>query len=72
MVAQLVKDYVLPMFESDAKKQLKGKHNKMASIGGGGKAAFQADTGNPNSVYGELKLSEMLSNNLNDIREQVY
>ena len=41
----------------------------MSSIGSGGKKAFQADTNNPNSVYGELKLSEMLSNNLNDIRE---
>jgi len=71
MVAQLVKEYVLPMFESDGKKQLKNKHNKMASIGTGGKSAFSfnADIDNPNSVYGELKLSEKLSNELNKIRE---
>jgi hypothetical protein len=69
MVAQLVKEYVLPMFESDGKKQLKSKHNKMASLGAGGKSAFSHDIGNPNSVYGELKLSEKLSNELNKIRE---
>jgi hypothetical protein len=41
----------------------------MSSIGHGGKKAFSSDIGNPNSVYGELKLSEMLSNELNKIRE---
>lgn len=35
LAAQIVKDYVLPMFESDQRKQMKSKHNKMASIGAG-------------------------------------
>ena len=29
MAAKIVKDYVLPMFESDQKKLLKGRHNKL-------------------------------------------
>ena len=65
LVAQLVKEYVLPMFESDGKKQLKNKYKKLSG------SNFTADMRNPNSVYGELKLSEKLSNELNSIRDIV-
>ena len=32
MAAKIVKEYVLPMFESDQKKILKGRHNKLQNI----------------------------------------
>jgi len=32
LAAMIVKKYVLPMFESNEKKALKSKYNKMASI----------------------------------------
>ena len=35
LAALIVKKYVLPMFESQEKKTLKNKYNKMASIGSG-------------------------------------
>lgn len=47
------------MFESDGKKSLKNKYNKMAGI-----ADKNRDLGQNKSVYGELKLSEKLSNEL--------
>ena len=67
--AQIVKQYILPMFESDNKKDLKIKYNKMSSIAGGGKSklspkklpgTLEKMAGNK-SVYGELKLSEQLA-----------
>ena len=53
------------MFESDGKKQLKNKYKKLSG------SNFTADMRNPNSVYGELKLSEKLSNELKSIRDIV-
>jgi hypothetical protein len=32
LAAQIVKHYILPMFESDEKKNLKNKYNKLSSI----------------------------------------
>ena len=76
------------MFESDAKKDLRSKYNKMTSISaatGKGKhklpaGAAAVDVGampgaamfKQKSVYGELKLSEQLANELNIVRDQVY
>lgn len=75
MAALIVKKFILPMFESDGKKLLKGpKHlNKMAGIGAlTGKnlkaGQFQKD---PNTVYGELKLSEKLQSELTIVRDRV-
>jgi hypothetical protein len=59
LAAMIVKNYILPMFESDGKKSLKNKYNKMAGI-----ADKNRDLGQNKSVYGELKLSEKLSNEL--------
>lgn len=64
------------MFESDGKKLLQGKgklNNKMAGIGAlTGKnlkaGSFQQ---NPNTVYGELKLSEQLQQELSAVRDNV-
>ena len=89
LAAAIVKNYVLPMFESKQKKQLKTKYNKMTSISKATGKKFTT-TSNFNSipkaedfsmsgkgqapmgtVYGELKLSEKLSNELNIIRFEV-
>ena len=78
LAAQIVKNYILPMFESDAKKDLRSKYNKLTSISaatGRGKHKMPtpgvgADAGK--SVYGELKLSEQLANELNIVRDQVF
>ena len=63
------------MFESDDKKYLKNKYNKMQGIGAatgrnlnkfGNLAGEQSS-----SVYGELKLSEKLANELNAVKDHV-
>ena len=76
LAAQIVKNYILPMFESDEKRALKNKYNKLSSIsnatGSKVKGMFNAAAGGelkslqegPNSVYGELKLSEKLADEL--------
>ena len=51
LAALIVKEYVLPMFESDAKKEM--RKNKLPRF----KLPEGKDT---NSVYGELKLSQQL------------
>ena len=59
------------MFETDAKKLLKSKYNKIAGIGStiGRKFKFSLmPIHDGNSVYDELKLSEKLSHELNLIR----
>jgi len=84
MAARIVKTYILPMFESDGKKELKNKYNKLASIGGAmGKKkemkgigqifqhGFEAGHHQPNTVYGELKLSDQLADELSLVRNQV-
>lgn len=80
MAAQIVKNYILPMFETDERKKLKFKYNKMASIqaatgnklktGGRFKLPGNAIGGN-GSVYGELKLSEKLASELDQIKSYV-
>ena len=50
------------MFESDDKKYLKQKYNKMQGMSRGN---------NQQSVYGELKLSEKLSSELDVIKDHV-
>ena len=69
------------MFESDAKKELRFKYNKMTSISAAtGKGKHKVGGVLPNqpdlaalagskSVYGELKLSEQLANELNIVRD---
>ena len=66
------------MFESDQKKELQNKYNKLSSITTGGKAKKGAWgnlashlSGGQDTVYGELKLSEQLSGELGLVRDQV-
>ena len=68
LAAQIVKNYILPMFESQEKREMKHKYNKMAGIASAKK--FKQEVGTK-SVYGELKLSEKLSFELNKVKDQV-
>lgn len=75
LAAQIVKNYILPMFESDEKKYLKKKYDhlhsprsqlkKQPSQQPGRDMSPPQETaiaiGVPKTVYGELKLSEQLS-----------
>ena len=55
IAAHVVRNYLLPMFESDIKKGL--RKNMMAKNSPGKE---QTSVDQTNSVYGELKLSEKL------------
>ena len=71
LAAQIVKNYILPMFETQEKKHLRNKYNKMSSIATstiGRKFKFDAPD-QKSSVYGELKLSEQLANELQAVRD---
>lgn len=69
------------MFESDGRKELRGKYNKLTSISAAtGKGKYKSGViagdelknlglGGSKSVYGELKLSEKLADDLNIVRE---
>ena len=62
------------MFESDAKKLLRQKHNKMAGISaatGRNVRSGQTPVKGGGSIYDELKLSEKLSYELNLIKSKV-
>lgn len=71
LAAKIVKYYILPMFESDGKKRLKKQYNKIQSVASPTSRKFKMPAQNENSqsVYGELKLSEKLHNELDVIRE---
>lgn len=68
LAAQVVKNYLLPMFDSDEKKYLRKKYKKLTD----NKAVDDKDTeaegegspkvadANPTSIFGELKLSSQL------------
>lgn len=75
LAALIVKRYILPMFESDAKRSLDSKFNRLRGVSRGTKKQFKfatiGDARDPNSVYGELKLSEKLVEELDVIREHV-
>lgn len=68
-----MKHYILPMFESDEKKILKNKYNKLSSISGANKllpGGIDLKAMGNNSVYGELKLSEKLNDELQISKQQ--
>lgn len=79
LAAQIVKNYILPMFETDERKLLKSKYNKMAGIRAatgnklksGGRFKLPDGAGGASSVYGELKLSEKLASELDQIKSYV-
>ena len=58
LLAHIVKTHILPMFESKQKKSLRQKHNRMKG--------FNPD--DQSTMYGEFKLSEQLSQNINEIK----
>jgi septal ring factor EnvC (AmiA/AmiB activator) len=66
------------MFETDEKKSLKHKYNKLSSIANKQIPGLEGLKMGGNSVYGELKLSEKLNDELrysksliNDLREEL-
>ena len=62
------------MFESDEKKTLKNKYNKLSSISGANKllpGGIDLKAMGNNSVYGELKLSEKLNDELQFSKNQI-
>jgi len=71
LAAQVVKKYVLPMFESDGKKQMKKSSNRLQSIAQGGKSfgINNGGIGAGTGVFNELKLSEILQQELDKVRE---
>ena len=76
--AQIVKQFILPMFETDERRSLKSKYNKMTSIRAAtgnklktGVKFKQPEVEGRGSVYGELKLSEKLAEELDQIKTYV-
>ena len=65
IAAHVVRNYLLPMFESDIKK---GLRKKMMSKNSPGKDQTSVDQNN--SVYGELKLSEKLQIEIYAMKEE--
>ena len=72
LAAQIVKSYILPMFESEDKKALKNRYNKMAGIQNAATKFKGSTVNDPNSVYGELKLSDRLASELDVIKQHVW
>jgi len=81
LAAQIVKNYILPMFESDEKRYLKRKYDHLHSPKSQSKrqpsqqtaretAAVDSAMGVPKTVYGELKLSEQLSFQLDELKQR--
>ena len=75
LAASIVKNYILPLFESEDKKTLKQKYNKMQGISQSQVRKFkfaQTQLGSQShSVYGELKLSEKLATELDLVRKHL-
>lgn len=83
LAAQVVKYFVLPMFDTDHKRGLRRKYGRMqASMVGGGAIsnAFKSSQASTSvggelghemgTVLGDLKLTEHLSNQLEEIRNK--
>lgn len=81
LAAQVVKHFVLPMFDTDHKKGLRRKYGRMQAgmIGGTGlpKALTEkvdvskgVQSAMPGTVLGDLKLTEHLSNELEEVRNK--
>ena len=69
IAAQVVRSYLLPMFEKDSRKLTKEKRQSdMNSPKRAGSEA--ADASVSNTVYGELKLSEKLSLEMISLRQE--
>ena len=62
MAAQIVKHFVLPMFDNSARARVSNR------LGGNAAKHTVATSG---QVYHELKLSEQLNNTLSEVRDEV-
>lgn len=78
LAAQIVKHFILPMFESDNKRYLRKKyslHSKGQQRGQSKGAKTKSSLGqdhltSPKTVYGELKLSEQLNEQLDELKSR--
>ena len=80
LAAQVVKHFVLPMFDTDYKKGLRRKYGRMqaATMGPSMAASRQAPVAsvsgasdfNMGTVLGDLKLTEHLSNELEEVKNK--
>lgn len=68
LAASVVRDFILPMFESDGKKLLRKRGKNQA---GKGVTNILADSGVSGTVFQELKLSEVLSSELAGLRNKI-
>jgi len=74
MASKLVTQYILPMFESQGKKDLKTKYNKLQGIASSKRKSVKMtglDEDNTKTVYGELKLSEKLNVELSEAKSYI-
>ena len=69
-VAKIVRDYILPMFDGQ-----KEKENKLKSIArpksSASKFKFKQNGAGPSSIYGELKLSDKLAQELQVVKDHL-
>jgi hypothetical protein len=71
MAATVVKDYLLPMFDTDGKKLLKrkGKIPGLSITPSNLKSDMNGDcVDKPTTVYEELKLTQILQNEIDSLR----
>lgn len=65
LAIHVVRNFILPMFETEGKRILRNKSKNGRDIG------KDLGIGGSSSVYNELKLSEMLSDQLTDIKARL-
>ena len=75
LASKVVSNYLLPMFESTTKRTLKSKYDKMAMLRSRNANSRISQTfnksQNDNTVYGELKLSQQLSEKVDKIKAEL-
>ena len=67
IAAFVVKEYLLPIFESDGKKLLKNKKREQPSE----EQDFSSLISQSNTVFSELKLSGILLDGMNAVKQQI-
>ena len=67
IAAFVVKEYLLPIFESDGKKILKNKKREQAAE----EQDFSSLISQSNTVFSELKLSGILLDGMNAVKQQM-
>jgi hypothetical protein len=71
MAAIVVRDFILPMFESDGRKLLRRKSKSGVSSPGSTQTLAKDFGGASNTVFQELKLSTFLNSELTKFKEAI-